>query len=281
MTFRVPKPWVLQETETSITTFCNWQSNILFHLSSNNDFATFLPDEFTWQKKSVQNRGLIDDVAPIPQADRKTAIQKNMQLEMMLGIIAQFCPPLLRNDIVKNSTSIKWIWSRIRRHFSFMKSEVHFLKLHDIKREPNERYETLYQRIVAHMEDNLLTVESGMTHDGAVLTADEEISPTVERVAVYLWLQLIDARLPAYISRVYAHDLQRKSLKDIQPQICDSMDSLLSEMAAQDEVNVNYSRSNFNNRGRFTNDTRSRPQQRRPVNNRKQCALCKASGRSY
>ena len=67
-----------------------------------------------------------------------------------------------------------------------MKSEVHFLKLYDIKREPNERYyETLYHRIVAHMEDNLLTVESGMTHDGNP-TADEEISPTVERIAVYL-----------------------------------------------------------------------------------------------
>ena len=69
------------------------------------------------------------------------------------------------------------------------------------------------------MEDNLLTVESGMTHDGnpTALTADEEISPTVERIAVYLWLQLIDIRLPAYISRIYAHNLQKKSLKDIQP----------------------------------------------------------------
>ena len=82
MTFRAPKPWVLFEADTTITTFCDWQSNILFHLSLNNDFAPFIPDTFTWQKKSVQNRGLVNDVAPIPEAQRKTAIQKHMQLDV-------------------------------------------------------------------------------------------------------------------------------------------------------------------------------------------------------
>ena len=68
-----------------------------------------------------------------------------------------------------------------------------------------------------------------ITHDGAAITADEDISPSCDRLLMYLSLLLIDARLAylAYVSLVYAHDLMSKSLKDIQLQICHSMDSLL------------------------------------------------------
>ena len=41
--------------------------------------------------------------------------------------------------------------------------------------------------------------------------------------------------LPSYISRVYAHDLQTKSLKDLQSQIVDNMDSLLREINTHEE----------------------------------------------
>ena len=91
------------------------------------------------------------------------------------------------------------------------------MSLSNIKRKDDERYETFYQRIVAHLEDNLVTIASGLHHDGQPADADEVMSPTTERLAVYLWLTLIDQRLPAYVVRVFLHDLQRKTLKDIQP----------------------------------------------------------------
>ena len=253
MTFRPPKQWVLTETET-ISSFCNWQSNLLYHLSLNNEFAAFIADGFTWQRKSVANRGLADDADTVTAAERKTAGQKNIQLERMLGIIAQYTPSFLRNEIIKKSTSLKWIWQLVRKYYSFSQSEVNFLKISDIRREQDERYETLYQRIIAHLEDNLLTTESGLIHDGAAVTVNEEMSPTVERLAVFLWLNLIDSRLPSHVSRVYAHDLQSKSLKEIQPQICDAMNSLLAEMNTQDEVSVNLARSSFANRRRPNNN---------------------------
>ena len=52
---------------------------------------------------------------------------------------------------------------------------------------------------------------------------------------------LIDERLPAYISRVYAHDLQNKSLKEIQPQIVEFLDALLQEINAQEDIQIHYS----------------------------------------
>ena len=147
-----------------------------------------------------------------------------------MGWIAQFAPVYLRNKIIKDSTSLAWIWTRIRRHYGFVQSEVHFLALSEIKRKDDERYETFFQRIRCHLDDNLLTISSGIHHNGAAVAQDEAMSPTTERLAVYLWLMLIDERLPAYVARVYAHDLQSKSLKDMQPIICQNMESLLVEV---------------------------------------------------
>ena len=95
--FHPPKQWTLTENE-SITSYANWQSNIEYHLSLNNEFASFLAA--VWSKKSVTNRGLVDD----PAGDqRKTAVQKNLLLERMLGLVAQFVPSVLRNDIIKKA----------------------------------------------------------------------------------------------------------------------------------------------------------------------------------
>ena len=179
--FRPPKCWTLTENET-ITSYANWQSNIEYHMSLNNEFTMFLTAE--WQKKSVTNRGLTADPANQDGTPGKTAVQKNLVLERMLGLVAQFAPSLLRNDIIKKSTSLAWIWSRIRKHYSFSKSEVHFLKLHAIRHKENERYETLFQRIISHLEDNLLTTGGTIQYDGAAVTTDEELTPTCERLAV-------------------------------------------------------------------------------------------------
>ena len=281
--FRPPKQWKLKEEET-ITSFSSWLSNIEYHLSLNNEFARFLTSE--WSKKSVMNRGLQPDTEAVVSvaADRKTNVQKNLILEQMLNLIAQFAPSLLGKDIVKNSTSLKCIWQRIRRYYAFSQSECNFLKLSLIQREPNERYETLFQRIVAHLDDNLLTVSSGIEHDGAVLTVDEDMSPTTERLAVYIWLTTIDSRLPLYVSRVYAHELQKKSLNDFQPQLSESMDSILQAIATQEEITIQYSSTNDRPR-RFPHRYPPRSKKlpfsaQQPASTKsKCCVICKAANR--
>ena len=143
--FRPPKQWALKDTET-ITSFERWKTNCLFHISLTNEFAIFLEGE--WADKSVPNHGLQDD--PADRLDRKTAAQKSIILDRMLALIAQFVPSLLQDDITTDATSLSWIWNRLRRYYSFSKSEVNFLKINVIRHEESERYETLFQRIIAH-----------------------------------------------------------------------------------------------------------------------------------
>jgi hypothetical protein len=65
----------------------------------------------------------------------------------MLGQIANYCPIISRNTIVKNSTSISSIWQSIRLHYGFQSTGRHFLDFNNIHLEANERPEDLYQRL--------------------------------------------------------------------------------------------------------------------------------------
>ena len=280
--FRAPSPWVIKE-EANITDFANWQSNLNYYIGENDDYAPYL--EATWSKASVRNRGFTDDATGVE--NRKTAVQKKLIVDQMLGIVAQYSPSLLRNDILKKCTNLSDVWTHVRRYYSFQQSETNFLKISKIKRKEGERYQTLYQRIIAHLEDNLITIESGIMHDGEEPTEDEILSPTAERLAVYLWMCLIDVRLPDYVSRVYANDLQSKSLKDIQPQIVDNMESLLAEINTHEDIQINYSRSSnpksysndkqvrfkssFGSKNKFTNKNNDGI-----LKSKKECILCKA-----
>ena len=89
---------------------------------------------------------------------RKTKEQQSAALDLMLGQIANFCPIISRDTIIKNSISLDQIWQVIRLHFGFQSSGGHF---NDIRLLPDEKPEDLYQRLMAFIEDNLLKAEGG------------------------------------------------------------------------------------------------------------------------
>ena len=114
-----------------------------------------------------------------------------------------------------------------------MQSEANFMSLCEIKRKDDERYEMFFQRILAHIDDNLL------------------------------------------------YDLSSKSLKDIQPQLLQSMDALLAELSAQNEIQVHYTRSSRFTNKRPVSQRTSAAKSSRPASQPKLCSLCKAAGRAY
>ena len=181
---KAPKQWCLSKTET-INSFESWRHNLSYILALDRNFAGFLVQGATWQKKSRNNpnRGFVNDPAAVPEAVRRTAAQKAIHLELMLGQIANYCPVISRNTIVKNSTSIENIWQAIRTHYGFQSTGGHFLDLADIKLELDERPEDLYQRLMAFIEDNLLQDNNIITHHGEI-PDEEDLTPTLEHIIV-------------------------------------------------------------------------------------------------
>jgi dUTPase len=198
----------------------------MYVLSLDDKFSGFLCAGVTWLKstRNAPERGFADD--PADASSRRTAQQRVAALELMLGQIANFCPVIARNSIVKNSISLDDIRQRIRLHYGFQLTGAHFLDLADIRLEVNEKPEDLYQRINAFFEDNLLTRNSTITHHGEVVGDDEECGPTMENVIVFTWLRLLDPNLPRLVKQRYGTELRSRTLATIKPEISMAIDVL-------------------------------------------------------
>ena len=277
---RAPKQWCLTKTE-NITSFESWRQNLVYTLSLDKNFAPFLVAGVQWRKRTRDNphRGLVNDPQTVPEESRRTREQKVTILELLLGQIANFCPVVSRNTIVKNSTSLDNIWQSIRLHYGFQSTGAHFIDFAAIKFQADERPEDLYQRIIAFIEDNLLKPDSGITHNGSPVTEKEELSPSLENYAVLTWLRLIHEGLPKLVKQRYGPELRSKTLASIKPEISQALDSLLEELQACEDAKVMRATANdFRNRSDLTQSRARPPQNRRPT---PKCPLCKEAGRPY
>jgi len=282
-TARSVKPWKLSEDET-FSSYTSWQQNIVYCLNQDINCQPFLLNA-TWRIVSPDHphRGLTDDAGD----NGLKKEQKVMNLNSMLGYISQFVPHYLSTDIKNSSTSINSVWGTIRQYYGFQQSEVQFLKFTNISWEGMhaERPERLYRRVLAHLQDNLLQAGSKLRHNDAEVTRDELISPTVERLAVLRWMELLHPKLPSLVARTFAYDLQRMTLKDIQPQIADGLENFLEELNKEDtpiQVSKMYTTHRPQTRGRSTRP--NFPQQQRraaPSDSRKQCRVCRAEKRPF
>ena len=287
---RAPKQWCLTKVET-VNSFENWKQNLSYVLSLDPNFASFLVPGTTWLKKSKNNlnRGFTNDATPIPESQRRTAAQKVTHLELMLGQIANYCPVISRSTIVKNSTSIDNIWQAIRTHYGFQSTGGHFLDFADIKLEPNEHPEDLYQRLMAFIEDNLLLANGGITHHGVNPGDDEELTPFLENLVVLLWLKLTHPDLPKLVRQRYGTDLRSRTLASLKPEISQALSSLLNEIRSTEEARVMRSiparpaspQSVFARpTTRYNQNSNSRSSQTQRCQPTRLCPLCKQAGRN-
>ena len=157
MSSRAPKQWCLTKCET-VDSFENWRQNIQYLLSLDSKFTPYLASAVRWGNKTSSSplRGFTNDGSDAPEDQSLTAQQKVYALELMLGQLANYCPVISQNTIVKNLTCMSDIWQAIQLHYGFQSTGAHFLDLADIKLEHDKKPEDLYQRINAFVDDNLL-----------------------------------------------------------------------------------------------------------------------------
>ena len=267
-----PKQWCLSKVET-INSFENWKQNLLYTLSLDSNFAPFLADGFTWLKKTKAQplRGLESDGKSVPLSRRLTARQKVNVLELMLGQIANYCPIISRSTLVKNSTSLEFIWQTIRQHFGFQVTGAQFIDFSDIHPAADERPEDLYQRLSAFVEDSLLRA-NGLTHHGEHCSYLNFI--------VLTWLRLIHRSLPRLVKQRYGTELRSRTLASIKPEISQALSSLLEEIRTSDHARIlRAAVADDFRRPRLASRSDSKIRSRQPRQD-KVCPLCKQAGRS-
>ena len=97
----------------------------------------------------------------------------------------------------------------------------------NIKLEVDERPEDLFQRLMSFTLDNLLVANGPVTHHGAHVTSDKELTITLENMVVLTWLKLLHSDLPALVKQHYGTELRSKTPASLKPEISQALDSLL------------------------------------------------------
>ena len=238
---------------------------MIYTLNINPNFALFLLPDATWGKYSsaAPHRGFTDDEGA--GADPPTGIKKEekvRQLELFLGQIANWAIVISRNQIVKFSTSLKDVWGKLREHYGLQTTGSKFIELVNVRLNPGERYEDLYQRLLAFFEDNLLLVGDDIKHHGETVTVSEELTPSMENVIVLVWLERIHVSLPGLVKQKYGAELRNRTLASIKSEISQALDSLLEELKSSGDSRImrasSSSPSNYNNRANnYNNNNRA------------------------
>ena len=277
---RAPKQWSLA-SDASVTEYESWKNNLVYSLSLDPMSLPFLKSDVSWLKQSKANPkcGFVDDGEDIAAANRRTADQKVYALELMLGQIANFSP-INRSTIVKSSTSLAYVWKAIRQHLGLQATGARVLELADMCLKPGERYEDLYQRLLAFIDDNLLKADSDLTHNGETINEDEELSPSLENFVVVYWLRLIHKDLPQLVKQRYGTELRTKTLVSIKPEISVALDSLLEEIHNNDSAKA-FRLAVSHKKFQSSSSQNYRYSKPKTTNSTKECALCKQAGRHY
>ena len=281
---KAPKQWSLP-SDADVSGYEKWKNNLLFTFSTESLYAPFLGKDVTWLKQTKANpkRGFTDDGADVPEKSRKTAVQKVYALELMLGQIANYAP-INRGTIVYRSTSLASVWKAIRQHLNIQATGARILDLANMSLVPGERPEVLYERLLAFVDDNLMTAEGNLTHFGDAITEDEEVTPIVDNIIVVTWLRLIHKDLPKIVKDRYATELRSRSLASIKDEISTALESLLEQVQANKDARALRSQIGSNNNGsrnrnNFNGSKRTDDYAQSSKSNR-ECPLCDQVGRA-
>ena len=116
--FKPPKLRNLNSKETA-TTFESWKGNLIYNLTLDPNFEEFI--DCTWTKKTQDSLRGFTDIKTEAGAIVKTAAQRARFLDLCLNHIAGYTP-ISRFTIVRDSTSLKEIFHKIRAHYCTISS---------------------------------------------------------------------------------------------------------------------------------------------------------------
>lgn len=277
----VAKQRTLTENETE-TTFNTWQQSMMFHIVVDSKFSRYTDttDLGTWKPTSVANRGFVNDVTTgenaVPQDIRMTAIQKAAILKVLLGSISTFAPVISNKYITEQATSLDDVFDRLRSHFGFRITGGRMLELAQFGLLPNESNETLWERMSAFIEDNLLKKAGGIKHLGAKVEDDELPTPTLWNVVVVLWLKAISPELPTVVKQRFSTQLRTNTIYSLRDDISDAIPSLLADVQDR-EYNVSFTKGYHQKKNVRKFHTKSAS--KFPAQKQKKCCLCESAGR--
>ena len=196
-TTKIPPPRRLTESE-DIDSFDDWWFQVECYYSRDENFRDiFNTPEFSWQSKSVQNRGLATE-------------QKAGNLNSLLRAIATYTVgPYIKTNITDKATSLAEVKEEFLKFLQIEVNDLTAMSWFEIQRKQTERPLVFYHRLRYHMTKHL--VKRNVRIDGTALPSDEKLSPSLERLIVMEWLHRMDTRLIKFVQEKFSTELSAGS----------------------------------------------------------------------
>ena len=158
---------------------------------------------------------------------------RNRQLNKMLQILSTLVYETEAQGVVKDSTSIEWIWSFLRKRHNIETRGANFLKISAITFKAGTNPQVFYNQLRHGFVENLRKVGDVRNHliPGDVMVTDETLSPSFEDTIVLMTLERIDPRLPARVARDYEHRLDKNThLSALAPSILQAVPAMIEAL---------------------------------------------------
>ena len=215
---KVYAPNQLPDRGVSETQFNIWIEEFEVYLSQEEEFRSFLAGEAYAEWKAQENNPerLTEVKGADAQLPGRTVASDNAklkirqrQLRTVLSVVGKCVSIGHYDSVMRNSTSLQWIYEMLRCDYDIQKKGIHFFNLLDLKYDPAKLTPTaFYNQYRTLITGNLAKKNDVIKYKGNVgLSEDEKMSPMLEDLVLLDAVREIDARLPAHIRAFYTHKM--------------------------------------------------------------------------
>lgn len=216
------------------TQFAMWTEKLEIYLEIEEKFRKFLPGG-TYDKwlPAEDNSNRIETPHP-PDTDAKLP-EIRRELRQFIAIIAELVHQDYYNPIMKHSTSLTWIYKKIRQDYNIEHKGIHFMNILDLKFDSTGQTTAVgfYNQYRSMIIANLAKKNDVISWKNEVLKEDEKLSPSYEDLVLLNVLHLIHPQLPAFVREQYAHKIaDDKRLMDYKTEILTNAKRYIADIEA-------------------------------------------------
>jgi len=228
---KIYPPEKLPEKGVSDLLFDVWSQELQVYIQQDERLAVFLPRGAynTWVALDENP----DRITEVLGGDAAAQLPiRRRELGAFLSVVAKACDIQHYNVITRHSTSLEWIFKKLREDYNIQQKGIHFFNLLDLKYQDGEPATGFYNKYRNLVQANLgKTGDTIAWQNQAVLDTDEKMSPTFEDMILANVLGIIDPRLPAHIKTHYHHLIGKtKRLMDFKADILVKVPTFLQEI---------------------------------------------------
>ena len=269
---KIYPPAQLPNEGVTDTQFSIWKEELEIYLECESKFRKFLPNGKykTWIAAEENEKRILVAITP-DTADSLPDMRRD--LRQFISIVAKNIHQDYYNPIMRHSTSLQWIYKKIREDFDIQLQGIHFLNLLDFSFDVTGQTTPtgFYNQYRSMIIGNLAKKDTKIEWKNEKLQEDEKLTPSHEDLILLNVLMIIHPKLPNYVRENYAHRMgEGKRLMDFKTEILSKAKHYIQEIngvqnsATEDlEPQCSYMSTSKGNNFRFNNRPQQQHQQQR------------------